>query len=160
MGRKASHVALECTLQSHPNMVCTCFQPILACWPMSHNLLMLFRTCTYAQVILGEEVAASKLTIFDITKQICDAVQARAEKGRSLSLVYDMVEHHLTLLSFKWPFVGVLLILFTDKNHGVILIPEGLVESIPELYALLQVCCLCLLATQQQESPKQVGVTQ
>jgi len=105
-------------------------------------------------------VAASKLTIFDITKQICDAVQARAEKGRSLSLVYDMVEHHLTLLSFKWPFVGVLLILFTDKNHGVILIPEGLVESIPELYALLQVCCLCLLATQQQESPKQVGVTQ
>ncbi|KAM0910959.1 hypothetical protein ACQ4PT_013830 [Festuca glaucescens] len=76
MGRKASHVALECALQSHPNMV-----------------------------ILGEEVAASKLTIFDITKQICDAVQARAEK---------------------------------DKNHGVILIPEGLVESIPELYALLQ----------------------
>ncbi|CAL5019188.1 unnamed protein product [Urochloa decumbens] len=76
MGRKASHVALECALQSHPNMV-----------------------------ILGEEVAASKLTIFDITKQICDAVQARAEK---------------------------------DKNHGVIVIPEGLVESIPELYALLQ----------------------
>ncbi|CAA7407258.1 unnamed protein product [Spirodela intermedia] len=76
MGRKASHVALECTLQSHPNMV-----------------------------ILGEEVAASKLTIFDITKQICDAVQARAEQ---------------------------------DKYHGVVLIPEGLVESIPELYALLQ----------------------
>ncbi|CAA7013533.1 unnamed protein product [Microthlaspi erraticum] len=76
MGRKHSHVALECTLQSHPNMV-----------------------------ILGEEVAASKLTIFDITKQICDAVQARAEQ---------------------------------DKNHGVILIPEGLVESIPELYALLK----------------------
>ncbi|KAF7108170.1 hypothetical protein CFC21_108695 [Triticum aestivum] len=76
MGRKASHVALECALQSHPNMV-----------------------------LLGEEVAASKLTISDITKQICDAVQARAEK---------------------------------DKYHGVILIPEGLVESIPELYALLQ----------------------
>lgn len=76
MGRKASHVALECTLQSHPNMV-----------------------------ILGEEVAASKLTLFDITKQICDAVEARAVQ---------------------------------DKNHGVILIPEGLVESIPELYALLQ----------------------
>ncbi|XP_009777872.1 pyrophosphate--fructose 6-phosphate 1-phosphotransferase subunit alpha [Nicotiana sylvestris] len=76
MGRKASHVALECTLQSHPNMV-----------------------------ILGEEVAASKLTLFDITKQICDAVQARAEH---------------------------------DKNHGVILLPEGLIESIPEVYALLQ----------------------
>ncbi|KAL9244099.1 hypothetical protein vseg_017908 [Gypsophila vaccaria] len=76
MGRKASHVALECTLQSHPNLV-----------------------------ILGEEVAASKLTLFDLTKQICDAVQARAEQ---------------------------------DKNHGVILLPEGLIESIPEVFALLQ----------------------
>jgi len=34
-----------------------------------------------SQVILGEEVTASKLTIFDIIKQICDAVQARAEQG-------------------------------------------------------------------------------
>nr|AFK35400.1 unknown [Lotus japonicus] len=76
MGRKASHVALECTLQSHPNMV-----------------------------ILGEEVAASKLTLFEITKQISDAVQARAEQ---------------------------------DKYHGVILLPEGLIESIPEVYALLK----------------------
>ncbi|KAJ4702363.1 Pyrophosphate--fructose 6-phosphate 1-phosphotransferase subunit alpha [Melia azedarach] len=76
MGRKHSHVALECTLQSHPNMV-----------------------------ILGEEVAASKLTLFDLTKQICDAVQARAEQ---------------------------------DKNHGVILLPEGLIENIPEVYALLK----------------------
>ncbi|XP_073103015.1 pyrophosphate--fructose 6-phosphate 1-phosphotransferase subunit alpha isoform X2 [Elaeis guineensis] len=76
MGRRASHVALECALQSHPNMV-----------------------------ILSEEVAASKLTLYDITKQICDAVQARAELG---------------------------------KYHGVILLPEGLIESIPEVYALLQ----------------------
>ncbi|XP_010537247.1 PREDICTED: pyrophosphate--fructose 6-phosphate 1-phosphotransferase subunit alpha 2 [Tarenaya hassleriana] len=76
MGRKHSHVALECTLQSHPNML-----------------------------ILGEEVAASKLTLFDIAKQICDAVQARAGD---------------------------------EKNHGVILIPEGLIESIPEVYALLK----------------------
>lgn len=76
MGRKASHVALECTLQSHPNMV-----------------------------ILGEEVAASKLTLFDLTQQICDAVQARAGQ---------------------------------DKYHGVILLPEGLIESIPEVHALLQ----------------------
>ncbi|KAF5739270.1 pyrophosphate--fructose 6-phosphate 1-phosphotransferase subunit alpha [Tripterygium wilfordii] len=76
MGRKASHVALECTLQSHPNMV-----------------------------VLGEEVAASKLTLFDITKQICDAVQARSDQ---------------------------------DKYHGVILLPEGLIESIPEVYALLK----------------------
>ncbi|XP_047976132.1 pyrophosphate--fructose 6-phosphate 1-phosphotransferase subunit alpha-like [Salvia hispanica] len=76
MGRKASQVALECTLQSHPNMV-----------------------------ILAEEVDASKLTLFDITKKLCDAVQARAEQ---------------------------------DKYHGVVLLPEGLIESIPEVYALLQ----------------------
>lgn len=36
---------------------------------------------TNGQVILSEEVAASKLTLYDITKQICDAVQARAELG-------------------------------------------------------------------------------
>ncbi|XP_058728302.1 pyrophosphate--fructose 6-phosphate 1-phosphotransferase subunit alpha-like [Vicia villosa] len=76
MGRKASHVALECTLQSHPNMV-----------------------------ILGEEVAQSKLTLFEISRKISDAIQARAEQ---------------------------------DKYHGVILLPEGLIESIPEVYALLK----------------------
>ncbi|KAG0497896.1 hypothetical protein HPP92_002587, partial [Vanilla planifolia] len=76
MGRRASHVALECALQSQPNMV-----------------------------ILSEEVTSYKLTLFDITKRICDAVQSRAEK---------------------------------DKYHGVILLPEGLIESIPEAYALLQ----------------------
>jgi hypothetical protein len=32
-----------------------------------------------------------------------------------------------------------------DKYHGVVLIPEGLVESIPELYALLQVCFTTLM---------------
>ncbi|GJM99883.1 hypothetical protein PR202_ga17022 [Eleusine coracana subsp. coracana] len=73
------------------------------------NSQLISNACTDAlsaeKVILGEEVAASKLTIFDITKQICDAVQARYEKG---------------------------------KHHGVVLIPEGLVESIPELYSLLQ----------------------
>ncbi|KAM7274144.1 hypothetical protein ACFE04_028808 [Oxalis oulophora] len=50
----------------------------------------------YPPVILGEEVAAPKLTLFDITKQICDAVQARAEL-------------------------------------------DGLIENIPEIYALLKV---------------------
>jgi hypothetical protein len=39
------------------------------------------------------------------------------------------------------------LVPFTDKNHGVVLIPEGLVESIPELYALLQVCLHTRLMT-------------
>ncbi|MQL69626.1 hypothetical protein Taro_001938 [Colocasia esculenta] len=74
------------------------------------NSQLISNVCTDAlsaeKVILGEEVAASKRTLFDITKQICDAVQARAAQ---------------------------------DKYHGVVLLPEGLVESIPELYALLQV---------------------
>ena len=81
------------------------------------------------QVILGEEVAASKLTLFDITKQICDAVQARAEQGLKLMLALVL---QLFRVLFMWFFDA-------DKNHGVILIPEGLVETIPELYALLQV---------------------
>lgn len=35
----------------------------------------------FLQVILGEEVAASKLTLFDISTRICDAVQDRATQG-------------------------------------------------------------------------------
>lgn len=31
------------------------------------------------------------------------------------------------------------LALLTGKYHGVILLPEGLIESIPEVHALLQV---------------------
>lgn len=76
MGRQASHVSLECTLQSQSNMV-----------------------------LLGEEVANSKMTLFDVTMQICDAIQARGEQG---------------------------------KNYGVVLLPEGLIERIPEFRALLQ----------------------
>lgn len=34
------------------------------------------------QVLLGEEVSNSKLTLFDVTKQICDAIQARGEQGK------------------------------------------------------------------------------
>lgn len=47
---------------------------------ISYSEILLFFPLTL-QVILGEEVAASKLTLFDITKQICDAVQARAVQG-------------------------------------------------------------------------------
>lgn len=58
-----------------------------------------FELVSYAQVILGEEVAASKLTIFDITKQICDAVQARAEKGWSISVGYETTRCSCFILS-------------------------------------------------------------
>lgn len=39
--------------------------------------------------------------------------------------------------NISWSVVSFLLM--TDKYHGVILLPEGLIESIPEVYALLQV---------------------
>lgn len=41
--------------------------------------------------ILGEEVSLSKLTLFDITKRICDAVQARAEQGMEIMNLSETV---------------------------------------------------------------------
>lgn len=84
------------------------------------------------QVILGEEVAASKLTLFDITKQIADAVQARAEHG-SCYLV-NLFSFFIFSYALSHAYV-----FGSDKYHGVILLPEGLIESIPEVYALLKV---------------------
>ena len=52
MGRSASHVALECALETQPN-IC----------------------------LIGEEVAAKKMSLLDITKQIADSVCYRASKG-------------------------------------------------------------------------------
>lgn len=45
----------------------------------------------------------------------------------------------------KWSFTikWCTLVYGADKYHGVVLIPEGLIESIPEVYALLQVLLLC-----------------
>jgi diphosphate-dependent phosphofructokinase len=75
MGRSASHIALECALQVHPNIT-----------------------------IIGEEVAARKKTLKDITNEISDVMCKRAEIG---------------------------------KNYGVVLIPEGLIEFIPEVGILI-----------------------
>ena len=76
MGRSASHITLECALQTHPNMA-----------------------------LIAEEVAAEKMTLAAIVNSICDLISARAAKG---------------------------------KNYGIILIPEGVVEFIPEVQALIQ----------------------
>ena len=75
MGRSASHVALECALETQPN-IC----------------------------LIGEEVAAKKLSLQDITKQIADSVCYRASKG---------------------------------NNFGVAIIPEGIVEFVPEFKVLI-----------------------
>ena len=75
MGRSASHVALECALETQPN-IC----------------------------LIGEEVAANKMSLQDITKQIADSVCYRASKG---------------------------------NNFGVAIIPEGIVEFVPEFKVLI-----------------------
>ncbi|KAI4295964.1 hypothetical protein L6164_035957 [Bauhinia variegata] len=75
MGRAASHITLECALQTHPNIT-----------------------------IIGEEVAAKKLTLKDVTDYIVDVVVKRAA---------------------------------VNYNYGVILIPEGLIDFIPEVQQLI-----------------------
>jgi len=75
MGRSASHVALECALETQPN-VC----------------------------LISEEVEAKKMSLSDIADQIADSVNARANKG---------------------------------MNFGVAIIPEGVVEFVPEFKALI-----------------------
>lgn len=75
MGRSASHIALECALQTQPNVA-----------------------------IISEEVAAKKMTLAQIVDQIANVVVARAEKG---------------------------------LNFGIALIPEGLIEFVPEIKVLI-----------------------
>ena len=75
MGRSASHVALECALETQPN-IC----------------------------LIGEEVAAKKMSLAQITDYIADSVANRAAKG--------------------W-------------NFGVAIIPEGIVEFVPEFSVLI-----------------------
>jgi pyrophosphate--fructose-6-phosphate 1-phosphotransferase len=75
MGRSASHIALECALQTHPNLT-----------------------------LIAEEVVDKKQTIKEITADITEVVMQRSEAG---------------------------------KNYGLILIPEGLIELIPEMNALI-----------------------
>ena len=75
MGRSASHVALECALQTQPN-IC----------------------------LIGEEVAAKKMSLAQVADQIADSVAARAARG--------------------W-------------NFGVAIIPEGIVEFVPEFSVLI-----------------------
>ena len=75
MGRSASHVALETALQTQPN-IC----------------------------LIGEEVAAKKMSLAQITDYIADSVAARAE---------------------------------TAGNFGVAIIPEGIVEFVPEFSVLI-----------------------
>lgn len=75
MGRAASHITLECALQTHPNIT-----------------------------IIGEEVAAKKQMLKNVTDYMVDVICKRAKLG---------------------------------YNYGVILIPEGLIDFIPEVQQLI-----------------------
>lgn len=75
MGRSASHIALECALQTQPNYC-----------------------------IISEEVEAKNMTLDQIVTDLANVVAKRAEKG---------------------------------DNFGTVLIPEGLIEFIPAMKALI-----------------------
>jgi pyrophosphate--fructose-6-phosphate 1-phosphotransferase len=75
MGRSATHVALECALQTQPNIT-----------------------------LISEEVEKNGTSLSEIVNYIADVVVKRAEKG---------------------------------KNFGIALIPEGLIEFIPEMKSMI-----------------------
>jgi len=58
MGRSASHIALECALQTHPNLT-----------------------------LIGEEIAAHQKSLKQITQEIVDLICARAEKGKQHGVI-------------------------------------------------------------------------
>lgn len=89
MGRSASHVALECALETQPN-IC----------------------------LISEEVAAKKQSLSEIADYIADAVEKRSANG---------------------------------NNFGVAIIPEGVVEFVPEFKALIAVINELLAGNKTEE---------
>ena len=75
MGRSASHVALECALQTHPNIT-----------------------------LISEEVAQNKTSLSEIVDYMTNIVAERANRG---------------------------------KDFGVAVIPEGIIEFIPEMKSMI-----------------------
>ena len=75
MGRSASHIGLECALQTQPNIT-----------------------------IISEEVEEKKQTLDEIVKNIADVIAKRSANG---------------------------------ENFGTVLIPEGLIEFVPEMKKLI-----------------------
>jgi len=76
MGRSASHICLECALQTHPNVA-----------------------------LISEEIEQKHTTLNEIVTSIVDKVVKRSEQG---------------------------------EDFGVVLVPEGLIEFIPEMKGLIR----------------------
>ncbi|NGX52388.1 MAG: hypothetical protein KR126chlam5_00685, partial [Candidatus Anoxychlamydiales bacterium] len=89
MGRSASHIALECALKTHPNVV-----------------------------LIGEEILKKKKTLKVITNKIADVIEKRA---------------------------------LSNKNYGIVLVPEGLIEFIPEFKSLISELNKLLATGEQAE---------
>lgn len=75
MGRSASHITLECALQTHPNVA-----------------------------LISEEIMEQKMSLDDVVEVIVDSVVQRGNDG---------------------------------ANYGVVIVPEGLIEFIPEVKLLI-----------------------
>lgn len=75
MGRSASHITLECALQTQPNLA-----------------------------LIGEEIQASQKTLADVVTQIVELVRDRARHG---------------------------------LEYGVVLVPEGIIEFMPDVRSLI-----------------------
>ncbi len=76
MGRSASHIALECALETQPNLA-----------------------------LISEEVQAKKLKLMDVIQMLVDLVRERSRNG---------------------------------QDYGVVLVPEGIVEFMPDISSLIQ----------------------
>jgi len=76
MGRSASHIALECAFQTHPNIA-----------------------------LISEEIESKHMSLSSIVETITHSIAARAAQG---------------------------------ENFGIVIIPEGLIEFIPEIKALIE----------------------
>lgn len=94
MGRSASHIALECALQTHANLT-----------------------------LIGEELAERKVTLSQVVDEIADLIIRRADAG---------------------------------KNYGVVLIPEGILEFIPECKTLINELNTLLVGQNPEEAIKQL----
>jgi len=75
MGRKASHITLECALQTHPNLA-----------------------------LISEEIAANNSTLQDVVKEMADFVEERYSQ---------------------------------NLRHGVILVPEGVIDHMSDMRKLI-----------------------
>jgi len=90
MGRSASHVTLECALQTHPNLA-----------------------------LIGEEIIEKRQTLNEITSQIADLIERRGNEG---------------------------------KSYSIILIPEGVIEFIPEIKGLIDELNMLLAQEKDEKS--------